>query len=351
MVHVRKRILLCGPGLIGRVHARIIEECPGSELSAVVAPGSERNRRFAADYGVAFFEDLSSALDAQSFDGVVISSPNNCHFQQTMECLTRGVPVLVEKPITEATDEARLICEAVDEFQGKLLVGHHRTYSALVDTVMKFLKSSHFGNLVALQGSALFYKPTQYFKDGPWRTKSGGGPILINLIHEIGLMRTFAGEVNSVAALSSSAVRGFEVEDTVAISLRFESGALGTFILSDTAASAKSWELTSAENATYPNYSGVSCYHLAGTIGSIDFPTMRTMSYARQEEQSWWVPFVEGSLERTQRDPLVAQFRHFLDVIDGKSLPIVSAHDGYRNMQVLEAVRLSILSGSAQVVV
>ena len=70
------------------------------------------------------------------------------------------------------------------------------------------------------------------------------------MIHEVHNLRMLCGEIDAMQAFSSHATRGFAVEDTVAITLRFASGALGTFILSDTAASPRIWEQTSQARGT-----------------------------------------------------------------------------------------------------
>ena len=92
------------------------------------------------------------------------------------------------------------------------------------------------GRLVAVMGSATFLKPDQYFADAPWRRELGAGPILLNMIHEVHNLRMLCGEIAAVQAFTSHATRGFPVEDTVAINLRFANGVLGTFMLSDTTA-------------------------------------------------------------------------------------------------------------------
>jgi predicted dehydrogenase len=195
-------------------------------------------------------------------------------------------------------------------------------------------------------GSALFYKPDSYFDDAPWRRQAGGGPVLINMIHEIGNLRSLCGEIVAVQAFASNATRGFPVEDTVAIGLRFASGALGTFMLSDTAASARSWEQTSGENKSYASYADEDCYVIAGTMGSLAVPSMRLKVYPRAEDRSWWKPFTTGVAELTEADPLERQLAHFCAVIRGEAAPLVSVRDGLANLEVTEAIAEAARTGA-----
>lgn len=345
-MHKKLRFLLSGPGLIGKVHALLIAANDACETVAVVAPDTEENRQLVHALGANYYPRIETALDAEQIDGAVISSPNAFHFEQAMTCIQRDVPCLVEKPVTDSLDTAMKLMTAAEERGVPVMVGHHRAYSPFLDAALEFLRSDRFGRLVTLQGSAVFLKPDHYFEDGPWRALPGGGPILINLIHEIGLMREFAGDIAQVHALASHAIRGFPVEDTMALSLRFVSGALGTFILSDAAASSKSWEMTSGENPAYPHFPEEACYHFAGTNGALDFPSMKAKSYSGADARSWWTPFDETVLPVLRRDPLEAQIDHLVAVVRGEATPRVSARDGYRNMQVIEAIQRSIETGT-----
>jgi predicted dehydrogenase len=253
--------------------------------------------------------------------------------------------VLIEKPVTPDVAEARALVELVQQHKALALVGHHRTFSPLLASAQAAIASGRLGRLVSVVGSAQFYKPAQYFRDGPWRTQLGGGPILINLIHEIGNMRTLMGEIVSVQAMASSSVRMFAVEDTVAINFGFANGALGTFVLSDTAATPMSWEQTTQENPAYPTYRDVDCYTVTGTQGCLSFPTMRLRYFPAGTEASWWKPFHEEQLQVQRDDPLRGQLSHFVDLVRGQAEPRVPVIDGYRNLLVTEAIRQAICSG------
>jgi predicted dehydrogenase len=313
-----------------------------------VAPPTDENKDFALAFKARFYSDVEETLEKERIDAAIISSPNCFHFEQAMSCVTKSVPVLVEKPVTDLIDDARKLVDRAESLRVPVLVGHHRTYSPLLDSANAFLSSPRFGRLVAVQGAALFYKPAKYFEEGPWRMKMGGGPILINLIHDIGLLRHFCGEIKSVFALAGKNNRKFEVEDSVVITFEFLNGALGNFLLSDVAASSKSWEMTSGENSAYPHFPEEYCYHFAGTNGSLDFPSMHARHYAPWSGPSWWNPFETNTLAFARRNPLELQLDHFVEVVRGNAVPRVSAREGYLNMLVVEAIMRSI--GSRAVV-
>ena len=137
--------------------------------------------------------------------------------------------MLVEKPISNSVEEAIRLAEAASAANVPLLVGHHRRHSLILAKAREIVQGGSLGQVVAVVGSSLFYKLDHYFDEGPWRREVGGGPILINMIHEVDVLRWLCGEIVAVQAFSSNETRGFPVEETAAINLRFAGGALGTF--------------------------------------------------------------------------------------------------------------------------
>lgn len=338
-------IVVVGPGLIGKKHIALIKANPATELIAIVAPDHLNNHRIAADEGVPLFFSLQQCAHSLKFDAVIVASPNEFHYEQALWCIENQLPTLIEKPVTPSLDDARALVELVRKKGAKALVGHHRAYSPLLLAASDLIKTGRLGRLVSVVGSAQFYKPAQYFLDGHWRTQVGGGPLLINMIHEVGNLRALMGEIVSVQGMSSSSVRNFPVEDTVVINFGFQNGALGTFVLSDTAATPMSWEQTSRENPVYPSYDDVDCYFVSGTQGCLSFPSMRLKYFSPGVEASWWKPFDEQCIEVARDDPLRCQLEHFVEVIQGRAEPRVPVSDGYRNLLITDAISRAIRSG------
>jgi predicted dehydrogenase len=337
------RVAVVGAGLIGRRHIEEVQANSSTELAAVVDPAAA-GAELAQQARVPGYASLAELLAVERPDGVIIATPNRLHVEHGLQCVQAGVPALVEKPIGDTVEDARRLVEAAEAADVPLLTGHHRQHSPIMAKSRELIQRGVLGTIVAVTGAALFYKPDQYFDvGGGWRRKPGGGPILINLSHEVNSLLSLVGDIASVQAMTSHAVRGFPVEDTAAIVFRFANGALGTFLLSDTAASARSWEQTSQENRSYPTYEDEDCYHIAGTAGSLSIPTMRLKVFP--DKRSWWELFDTVTLEIERSDPLTNQIKHFAAVIRGEIDPLVSGRDGLKTLLVTNAVTEAARTG------
>ena len=338
------RIAVAGAGLIGSRHLEEVDACPDAQLAAVVDPGPVGVEQ-AGKYGVPLYPSLTELFAADRPDGVILATPNRMHVDGGLECVAAGVPVLVEKPIGDTVGGALRLVEAGERAGVPILTGHHRNHSPLLVEAREIVRSGRLGSIVAVVGTALFHKPDDYFDAGDgWRRLPGGGPILLNLIHEVNNLLALVGDVVRVQAVASNATRGFPVEDTAAMIFTFANGALGTFLLSDTAASARSWEQTSRENMSYASYDDEDCYHIAGTAGSLSVPTMRVRTFPGAP--SWYEPFDTSTASVDRSDPLANQVRHFVDVIRGEAEPICSGRDGLRTLVVVDAVVEAARSGA-----
>jgi predicted dehydrogenase len=333
----KTRIAVAGAGYIGLAHMGVAATSATCALSAVVDP-SPAAVDAARKAGVPLYTSLEELIATDRPDGVVLATPNQLHVPQALQCIEAGLPILLEKPIAPTVAEAERLVQAVEARSARVLIGHHRAHSPIMAKARQVVESGQLGRLVALMGSATFLKPDHYFTDAPWRREIGAGPILLNMIHEVHNLRLLCGEIVAVQAFASHAARGFPVEDTVSINLRFANGVLGSFMLSDTAACARSWEQTSQENKAYPSYDDEDCYVITGTNGSLSVPTMRLKTYPRPEDRSWWKPFEVGVVGMVRDDPLKHQLEHFGAVIRGETEPLVSARDGLANLRVTEAV-------------
>lgn len=336
------RIAVVGAGLIGKRHVEAVQRSNLASVASIVDP-DRAAVDFAAGHGADWYESISDMLAGERPDGVIIATPNQMHVEHGRECIAAGLPVLIEKPIADNAKAALALVEQAETDGIAILVGHHRRHNPIIKAAKAQIESGAIGDIVAAQAACWLYKPDDYF-DVAWRTRQGAGPVFINLIHDIDLLRHFIGEVQMVQAFSSNTTRGHDVEDSAAIILRFAGGALATVTVSDTIVAPWSWELTAAENPAYPA-TGQNCYFIGGTRGSIEIPVGKT--WVQDGERSWWRPISQATADVAHHDPLDVQINHFCDVIVGKAEPLVSGREAVRSLQVIEAIIEAADTGSA----
>lgn len=333
-------IAVVGAGLIGNCHMDSIDVSKGSTLACVVDP-SDASRQIAENRGVIWYPTIEEMFAHSKPDGVILATPNQLHLSGALTCIENRCPTLVEKPLCVTASDAQVLVNAADSARIPILTGHHRRHSGLLKKTKSIIENDELGDIVLFQATCWLYKPQDYF-DVKWRSQPGGGPVLINLIHDINTMLYLLGDVASVQAMQSNKIRNHAVEDTAVISMRFHSGTLATISVSDTIPAPWSWELTSGENPAFPKTSEA-CYLIGGTAASLSLPDLKI--WRHQGQSSWTNPIDQTAIPFENNDPLVSQIGQFAAVIRGDEIPLVSAQDGLNTLRVIEAVKRSAISG------
>ena len=101
---------------------------------------------------------------------------------------------------------------------------------------------------------------------------------LVNLVHDVDLLRYLLGEPVAVQGLQSSAARGFETADSAVVNVRFADGALASMTISDATASPWNWEATAREDPQYRPFDA-DAYFIGGTKGALSLPRLHQFSY------------------------------------------------------------------------
>lgn len=333
------RIALIGGGMIGQVHARSAVKAENCRLVAL-SDSNPARIDLARETGAEFYSDYREMIRREKPEGVIIALPNSLHREVGGYCAGQGLHVMMEKPIDTSVDSAGELVEIAEKNGVKLLVAHHRRFNPMIEATRRMIKEGELGRIVGFNILWCMYKPDDYFVNGSWRREKGGGPILINTIHEVDVLRYIYGEIASVYAVTSNRIRGFEVEDTVSISLRFRDGTPASILMSDAAPSLWGYESNMGENPFFAPTKG-NIYHILGTEASLTFPGMEKVYYGDGTGKGWQFPLTTEKLDIKSADPYPRQIEHFCRVIKGEEEPRTSGLDGMRTLEVTQAIALS----------
>ena len=334
-------ISIVGTGLMGLQHIKAIIKSPKANLHSIVDV-SKNATNLSKKYKVPLYYSVSELLRSKNLDAVIVATPNQLHEAHTVSFLKKKIPVLLEKPIADNIKSANKIIKSSKKNKTPLLIGYHRRHNSIVTKVKDIINSGKLGNIVSANVLCWLYKHKEYYKE-KWRISKGGGPLGINLVHDIDMICYLLGPIQYVQAFTSNKNRKFKVEDTATVSLIFKSGALCTLNISDSIVAPWSYELTAGENPAYP-VTNQSAYMIGGTKGSLQFPNLKNWFY--KKERSWWNKIlVKEDKNKKDDNTLVNQINHFADVIARKVKPKVNGNDGLVSLKIFAAITKSSKTG------
>ena len=334
-------ISVVGTGLMGLQHIKVILKSKKANLHSIVDI-SNKSKSLSKKYKIRLYPNVNELLNSKNLDAVIVATPNQLHEKHTVSFLKNKIPVLLEKPISDNINSAKKIISSANKNKTPLLIGYHRRHNPIVSKVKELIDKGKLGNIVSANVLCWLYKHKAYYNE-KWRISKGGGPLGINLVHDIDMICYLLGPIQYVQAFTTNKNRKFKVEDTATVSLVFKSGALCTLNISDTIVAPWSYELTAGENPAYP-ITNQSSYMIGGTKGSLQFPNLKYWFY--KNERSWWNKILVNEDKNKKDDStLVNQIDHFADVVLKKVKPKVNGNDGLISLKIFAAITKSAKSG------
>ena len=211
------KIAVVGIGLMGNQHLKAIHLSKKATLHSIVDI-SDKSRIHAKKFKVPFYKNSNNLIKENKPDAVIVATPNQFHEKHTSSFLKAGIPTLLEKPISDNITSAKKIISNAKKNRTPLLIGYHRRHNDIVSNVKNKIEKGKIGKIVSANVMCWLYKHKEYYKE-KWRTKKGGGPLGINLVHDIDMICYLLGTVKYVQASTSNSIRKHQVEDTAIVNL------------------------------------------------------------------------------------------------------------------------------------
>lgn len=333
------KFALVGCGRISVRHAQLLGEgvIAGASLAAVCDIVAEKAEKVGAKYGVPAFQDMHEMMRDVAPDVVVVLTESGNHARHVIELAQYRKHIVVEKPMALTLPDADAMIRACDLAGVRLFVVKQNRFNVPVQKLREAMEAGRFGKLVLGTVRVRWCRPQAYYDQDKWRgTWALDGGVLTNQAsHHIDLLEWMMGEVQSVYAMTTTALVDIEAEDTAVVALRFSNGALG-IIEATTAARPKDLE------------GSISILGEKGTveIGGFAVNEIRVWNFTEPQDADQDVrskfsvnpPNVYGYGHQ-------AYYEHVVGALRANSAHLVDGLQGRRSLELINAIYESVETG------
>ncbi len=294
------------------------------ELVGIADPAEAQGRKVERLYGCCWFPDHDQLLAETMPHAVLIASPDGSHARHARDALENGVAALVEKPFCTSMVEAQQICQLAAENGTMLMAVANLRFAPPFRRAHRLVRDLEgFRSAGLMLGKMhLGYDYVDLLEDAT--------------VHLFDLARFFMGEVTMVEAHGLGRVEGRHPYPfrQAAITLEFLSGSIAQLSTSSSALSLKPWLRVEV--------------HGESTWLAVDDVFELTLHDSETGPTKSWRPVLANTLLFDEEfGGYLPQLEHFLQVVRGEEVPLVSGVDGYKAVELIIASHMAIANASA----
>ncbi len=311
----KTRVGVVGVGYLGQIHAKIYHEMDNVDLVMLADTHLDTLHTFGEKYQCKVTDSYLDLID--QVDAVSIVVPTSLHFDVAQPFLEAGIPTLLEKPIAATVDEAKKLVELAEQNEAPFLIGHLERYNpALREVTTKITEPKYL----------------EVHRLGTFVERATDVDVITDLmIHDIDLVLSLVDEEpEEVQAIGASVVT--DHVDLANVRLSFPSGAVANI------------------TASRVSHKRFRRFRVFGPEGYYGINLMdQELDIVTKGETPKNGKFPEMKFDHqvfTSERPLQVELAHFIDVAEGKSMPMVTGLQGLRALEVTEQIQ-SILRNSS----
>ncbi len=304
----KTRVGVIGVGYLGQIHAKIYQQMENVELAWLAAVHLDRVQALAKQYGCQATDNYLELVDR--VDAVSIVVPTSLHFDVAQPFLEAGTATLVEKPIAATVDEAKKLVELAAQNNAPFLIGHLERYNpalrAVVDKVVepKYIEVHRLGTFVE---------------------RATDVDVITDLmIHDLDLVLSLVDEQPcDVQAIGASVIT--DHVDLANVRLTFPGGAVANITAS---------RVSNKRFRRFRVFGPEAYYGVNLMDQELDIVTK-----GETAEGSRYPSLDVDHLKFDTEQPLQVELKHFIEVAQGKSMPMVTGLQGLRALNLAEQIQ------------
>ena len=306
------KIGIIGAGYIGGVHASVLLRDSRVEIASIFDILAESAGSLSQTTGVKVAESADEVIEKS--DAVFITTPNTQHTRLALAAIAADKHIFCEKPMATSLDEAHAILHAVAKSEKVFQVGHNRRFAPVYASLKKTIEDGlqpHSAHIKMNRGELL----NPVWVGNPQIT---GGFLYETPIHLFDMMRFLFGEVTRLDAIGS--LHEYNEVDDFSLLLGFENGTHATFATSADA----SWLFPFERIEVFSHHGTIVTREMESVIFSEGLEGKhRTMSmHYLPKEEKWGY---------------VQENKAFMDAIERGEPALVTALDGYKSVELVNA--------------
>lgn len=308
-------LAVIGVGVMGSNHVRVLSELENTNLVAISDIDEEKLNKAVSKYNIKnTYKNHKEMLKREKLDGVIVAVPSVFHKEVVLDCVKKGVNILVEKPIAHTPEDAQEMIDKAKEKRIIFTVGHIERFNPVVTKIKEFINEGMLGKIYLVNSvrNGPFPKRLYGFQEG----------VLIDLsVHDIDIIRYLVGDINRVYSQMI-----FSGKQEIYTKSLFQ-------INGDIRGSAEfSW-------VSPKKIRVIEIFGIKGMLRG-DYQNQALSFYENSDEAD--TALTKGSISEgkiikypiNKQEPLKIELEHFIDCIINNKKPIVDPEDAKRALEI-----------------